>query len=103
MTACKNGHIKVVEFMYQNPEKFDFSVKDENFCGPFEVLFKYAVAHKIPLNGKSEFGDICLDLVLQSQDPDLIDLFKIYADKIRLSFLNSKFWQLFQLMKQMLK
>ena len=84
MTACKNGQVKLVHFMYQNPKIFNFSVTDEDCSniGPFEVLFNYAEAHKIALSGKTEFGSVCLDLVLQSQDPDLIYMYKCYAEKI---------------------
>ena len=57
--------------MYQHPKIFNFSVINEDNDGPFEFLSKYAKAHKIALNGKTEYGSICLDLVVQRQDPDL--------------------------------
>ena len=38
ITACEEGQIELVTFMYQNPEKFDFSVRNEENLGPLEIL-----------------------------------------------------------------
>jgi len=56
--ACEYCQIEVMAFMYQNdqnPEKFDFSVRNEENLGPLEILVKYFEDPTLKIKSKACF------------------------------------------------
>ena len=60
ITACEEGQIELVTFMYQNPEKFDFSVRNEENLGPLEILVKYCEDPTLKIKSKAFFAYVWL-------------------------------------------
>ena len=76
ITACEEGQIELVTFMYQNPEKFDFSVRNEENLGPLEILVKYCEDPTLKIKSKA-----CLLVILSTKNPDLLNLWRRSAHK----------------------
>ena len=60
ITACEEGQIELVTFMYQNPEKFDFSVRNEENLEPLEILVKYCEDPTLKIKSKAFFAYVWL-------------------------------------------
>ena len=86
ITACQNGEIELVAFMFQHSEKFDFSVKNQENLGPFEILVNYAKETGIKVKDKTKFLSIWSDLILPSNDPVLQNMWRFsqYTFRVRL-------------------
>ena len=72
--------------MFQNSEKFDFSVKNQENFGPFEILVNYAKETGIKVKDKTKFLSIWSDLILPSNDPVLQNMWRFsqYTFRVRL-------------------
>ena len=63
--------------MYQNSEKFDFSVRNEENLGPLEILVKYCEDHQLEIESNASFAYVWSTLILPTKNPDLLNLWDV--------------------------